>query len=550
VDLTDQRAVILGRAPDSQTAQAGAEVEGKPLEAVALPRTSVSANHAVVWGDGDAVCVRDIGSKNGTWLFLPKFQTVRVGGPEVALQLAHPAAGEGARDEPVSPKWGGAREFGGAMARAIEHWLRGHGVEVHTNLVAEPAPNDSPQWRLPLATGEALDIDPVGTLDLRSSRLLEQLLPWTDRQNSAYEVEEETRREGMILDSCAIREAHREVVEAARRGVHTLLLTGPTGSGKEMLAEVFHRHSGRSGPLVPQNCALFSKELLHAQLFGAEAGSFTDAKRRIIGAVERAQGGTLFLDEIGEMNCEVQPMLLRFLDRREYQRLGQFGQLHHADVRVVAATNRDLREAARAGTFRDDLRWRLSAFVVEVPPLRSRWDDVTAYLDTVRTEDGRSTLREALSPQALELLRVYPWEGNFRELKPFAERLSRGSYRKPIDAATCQRLLDPNRRTSSIPPPGPLESAGADWAGLALRAVHEFKADRDKEPGSWDDLKEWIEKYLKPLLFFHLSGAAAHPAPADSDALTSFSTKCATRVKADRGTALKQLTRYFERFRG
>jgi sigma-54 specific flagellar transcriptional regulator A len=113
----------------------------------------------------------------------------------------------------------------------------------------------------------------------------------------------------------AIRTAHREVVEAAQRDAKTLLIMGPSGAGKEVLAEVFHRASGRSGPLITTNCSTFRKELLRSELFGAEPGSFTSATRRIVGAVERAQGGTLFLDEIGELPIDLQAMFLRFLDR-------------------------------------------------------------------------------------------------------------------------------------------------------------------------------------------------------------------------------------------
>lgn len=551
LDLTNRRAVLLGRAPDPQTAKAGGEIEAPALEPVAVAKSSasVSANHAVISSEGDVISVRDI-SKNGTWLSLPKYQTVRVAGPEVVLQLAPTEASEGAGDEPAAPKWESAREYPTAVARSIEQWLRGHGVDVRAHVAADPTSKGPPQWHLPLATGDALDIEAVGTLDVRSSRLLEQLLRWTGKQNSTYETEEETRREGMILASPAIRTAHREVVDAARSDARALLLTGPAGAGKEMLAEVFHRHSGRSGRLVALNCSLFSKELLRAELFGAEAGAFTDAKQRIVGAVERAQGGTLFLDEIGEMTPDVQPMLLRFLDRHEYERLGQYGRAQRADVRVVAATNRDLRDAARSGAFRADLWWRLSVYVVEVPPLRSRWEDISAYLDTVRTEDGSSTLREALSSEATELLRAHHWEGNFRELRNFAERLSHGAHKKPIDAAACRRVLERSSITMPSPAAGAFEPEPADWQGLVARAMRAFKEDHQNEPASWDDQKEWIEKYLKPLLFFHLSGAAGHPPPADGEALTSLSSKCAARVKADRGTAFKQLTRYFERFRG
>jgi transcriptional regulator with GAF, ATPase, and Fis domain len=271
----------------------------------------------------------------------------------------------------------------------------------------------------------------------------------------------------------------------------------------------------------------------------------------VIGAVERAQGGTLFLDEIGEMDTEIQPMLLRFLDSHEFHRLSEVGRIQQADVRIVAATNRDLRKAAATGAFRMDLWWRLSVYVVEVPPLRSRWDDISAYLDTVRTEDDECTLREALSTESLDLLRRYGWEGNFRELTNFADRLAHGRCKRPIDPATCWRMLEPSSIALAAPIPGPPESAPADWAGVVSRAVKAFVEDHQREPGSWDDQNEWNQKYLKPLLFFHLSGAGEYPPPAvgDEAALTSLAAKCAARVRADRGTARNQLARYFARFR-
>jgi DNA-binding NtrC family response regulator len=466
------------------------------------------------------------------------------------LQLAQSIGGATANDEPAAPAWNTATEYARAIANAAERWLHAHGVDARATVVSSRVDNSSAPTRLPLASGEALDLEPLGTTDSRWARLLEQLWRWSARQNSIYETEEETRREGLILASNTIRAAHREVADAAERGAPTLLLTGPSGSGKEMLAEVFHRHTGRSGPFVAINCALLNKELFGSQLFGAEAGAFTGATRRIVGAVERAQGGTLFLDEIGEIPSDVQPMLLRFLDRREFERLGQYGRVQHADVRVVAATNRNLREAARTGGFREDLWWRLSVYEVEVPSLRSRWEDVYAYLETVRTEDGRSTLREALSPEALDLLRQHPWEGNFRELRRFAERLSRSERGERIDATACGRALRQSSLRPTPPSPGPLEAVPADWAALVARAMQAFVEDHQREPSSWNDQKEWNEKYLKPLLFFHLSGAAGHPPPVDDDALSSLAAKAATRLRADRGTAHKQLSRYFERFGG
>jgi DNA-binding NtrC family response regulator len=372
--------------------------------------------------------------------------------------------------------------------------------------------------------------------------------PWGRRPIGNWA--DETPGEGMILASLAIRTAHRHVVDAAQAEAPTLLLTGPSGAGKEMLAEVFHRHSRGSGPFVAVNCSLFSKELLRSELFGAEPGSFTGASRRITGAVERAQGGTLFLDEIGDLPSEIQPMLLRFLDRREYENLGHYGKVQRADVRVVAATNVDLREATRESKFRADLWYRLSVHVVEVPPLCRRLDDLIAYLKSATTNDGTCSVYDALSPSALEMLRAHPWDGNFRELTNFRQRLPKDAGPASIDAATCRRALEmgslrPLQKSST--PATHTKGTDANWVELTTRAIRAFIEDYGREPSNWDDQKEWNEKYLKPLIFHELSGAA--PAiPPDTEALSALASRSATSVQADRGTALKQLSRYFQRF--
>jgi DNA-binding NtrC family response regulator len=496
------------------------------------------------------VCVRDLGSKNGTWLLVPTDRTVRVAESEVVIHLARAADDASSYDEPPAASWKGRRDFAPALAEAMEAWLRRQGVDVRVGIVPPGREGSDPPTRIPLSTGEGLDIAPLATAHTNWSRLVERLWRWVARQNSLYEAEEEARGEGLILASRAIRGAHREVVDAAQAGARTLLLTGPSGAGKEVLAEIFHRHSGRSGPFVAVNCSMFSKDLLRTELFGAAAGAFTDGKQRILGAVERAQGGTLFLDEVGEMSLDVQPMLLRFLDRREFQSLGQYGRTQRADVRVVAATNRNLRDAVRSGLFRADLWYRLSVHVVDVPALRSRWEDVLAYLETIALEGGRSSMRDALSSEALELLRTHPWDGNFRELTNFTERLSRHPRPGSIDAATCLRALERGAlHATRSAPAGDDESPQADWSSLVTRAMRAFVEDHGHEPRTWDDQKEWNEKYLKPLLFFHMSGATQLPAPLDESALASLASQVASRMQADRGTAAKQLTRYFERFR-
>ena len=549
-DIEPTHAILFGRNPDTQV-QAVAEAEGlKEIAPVTILSPSVSANHALVSAQDGEVRVRDLGSRNGTWLLLPKNRSILVGSSDVILQLGKAKANLSLTDDPEPPVWHHRNEFGPAVARAIEAWLSTRDVHARVVLHTSPEANRSP-GQIPLADGGALDIEALGTADATWPGLIEHMWRWVGRQNALFESEENTRSEGMILASRAIRKAHREVVEAAQRDAKTLLLMGPSGAGKEVLAEVFHRASGRSGPLITTNCSTFSKELLRSELFGAEPGSFTSATRRIVGAVERAQGGTLFLDEIGELPIDLQAMFLRFLDRREFEHVGEIGRARTADVRIVAATNRDLRAAARAGDFRVDLWYRLSVYVVDVPPLHSRREDVLSYLESTQLNAGISA-RDALAPDAIEVLHNHPWDGNFRELTNFVLRLPRDASRGSIDAPACRRVLNAGalRTTSALQAitTDHDETSSPQWADLAVKAVAAFFEDHGHEPKSWDDQKEWNEKYLKPLLFFHLGNAVTESEPMNDEEMSSFASQAAARLQADRGTAVKQLARYFERF--
>lgn len=548
VELDEGSAVLLGRAPDP-----GAVVTPDPLTVRPVPvqAPSVSANHALAWLEGQMTCVQDLGSRNGTWLRLPRGQILRIpNAGDVILQLAQPSKSGEFAEEPPTPTWSGRNDFAESLASTLRIWVRQQNFEARVTFVAEYESVSDLPHRIPLAIGGAIEVLSTGTSDTSWARALESVWRWVSKQNLAFQAEEESRGEGMVLASSSIRAAHRSVVDAARNGAQTLLITGPTGAGKERLANAFHRHAGRPGPFVAVNCSMFNKELLRSELFGAEVGSYTSATRRIIGAVERAQGGTLFLDEVGELGSEVQPMLLRFLDQREYERVGNYGRPQRADVRVVAATNRDLRALVRAGTFRSDLWYRLSVHVVEVPALNQRWADVESYLRSTSLKNG-STLRDALTAEAKSLLSTHSWDGNFRELANFAERLTRTAGAAQIDEGTCRRLLEEgalNAVTASSPAETTEPTGEDDWAALASRATRAFVEDRGTPPRTWDDQKECYEKYLKPLLFFNLSGAGKFGLPASEDALVSLAARVAGPLQADRGTALKQLSRYFERF--
>jgi two-component system response regulator HydG len=222
-----------------------------------------------------------------------------------------------------------------------------------------------------------------------------------------------------------------EIVLQAAPSVATVLLLGESGTGKELLARAIHEHSPRGrGPFVPVNCAALPETVLEAELFGYERGAFTGAVQRHDGRFLQADGGTLFLDEIGEIPTHVQVKLLRVLQEGEVERLG--GRTVKVDLRLVAATNQDLRAAVREGRFREDLYYRLNVIAVPIPPLRDRREDVPLlvehFLQLYAERNGRRLT--GFSRAAAEAIGRYDWPGNVRELENTVERavvLSRGS---------------------------------------------------------------------------------------------------------------------------
>ncbi len=212
----------------------------------------------------------------------------------------------------------------------------------------------------------------------------------------------------------------------------TVLITGESGTGKELVAETLHRNSERSGkPFVRVNCAALAENLLESELFGHEKGAFTGADRQRDGTFMQADGGTLFLDEIGETSAAMQVKLLRVLQEGELQRVGG-DQTIHVDVRIIAATNRDLETEVEQGRFREDLYYRLNVVTLEVPPLRRRHGDIELLAENFITrfaEKNRRTV-ESVSREFMLHLGAYPWPGNVRELENAIERaviLMRGS---------------------------------------------------------------------------------------------------------------------------
>jgi len=241
-------------------------------------------------------------------------------------------------------------------------------------------------------------------------------------------LRQELREKGVTLDKIVYRSQKMNALinmtsrVAASRA--TVLIRGESGTGKELFARLIHNLSPRSSkPIITVNCSALSESLLESELFGHERGAFTGASARRIGRFEESDGGTLFLDEIGDISAPVQVKLLRFLQEREFQRVGG-NQTIHADVRIISATNRDLEAKVKEGTFREDLFYRLNVVVMDIPPLRERKEDVPLLVDhflkRFSVENGKDIA--GITSEARDLLLKYDYPGNVRELENIIER--------------------------------------------------------------------------------------------------------------------------------
>jgi sigma-54 specific flagellar transcriptional regulator A len=225
-------------------------------------------------------------------------------------------------------------------------------------------------------------------------------------------------------NSRVMRDVHRLIEQVAPFGTNVLIL-GESGTGKEMVARHVHELSGRAGhPFVPVNCGAIPADLLESELFGHEKGAFTGALSTRLGRFEFAEGGTLFLDEIGDMSLQMQVKLLRVLQERSFERVGS-NRTIRCNVRIIAATHRDLDEAIGAGRFREDLFYRLNVFPVQMPPLRDRLEDLPVLIEHLGHRQGQSaSQRIRLDKEAMNCLARNRWPGNVRELANLLERLS------------------------------------------------------------------------------------------------------------------------------
>ncbi len=279
---------------------------------------------------------------------------------------------------------------------------------------------------------------------------------------------------GIIGQSASLADVFRVLLKVAPTD-STVLVTGESGTGKELLVRALHNNSTRaSKPFVPINCGAIPKELLESELFGHEKGAFTHAIRSRPGRFEMADGGTIFLDEIGEMDLSLQVKILRVLQEKEIERVGGLG-VKKVDVRIVAATNRDLEQEVSLGRFREDLYYRLNVIPLHLPPLRERSEDVLLlaehFLVQFCKRKGRPGL--GMGKDVRKILSAYAWPGNVRELENFMERLSilvDGEEVLPADLPA--KILEAVGDIAALPEPAPPRPAvcapqGFAWPTLA-----------------------------------------------------------------------------------
>jgi len=326
----------------------------------------------------------------------------------------------------------------------------------------------------------------IDELELRIQRALRRSKLETENEQLHQRLEQRFGMTSFIGETPVIREVFEQIQQIGP-STATVLITGESGTGKELVAKAIHQLSRRArGPLVTVNCAALPATLLEAELFGHEKGAFTGANERRIGRVEQAQGGTLFLDEIGEIDATTQVKLLRLIGERTYERLGS-GKTQSADVRFLSATNKDLKALVRAGTFREDLYFRIAVVPIHLPPLRERVADIPLLAHTFLKEYARENDKPVgtFSTEAMELMLRYRWPGNVRELRASIEHavvLCRGDQVLPRDlpASVREPLLEAATR-ATVPTngvvPGKLSLREAEKQ-LIIHALQECEGNR------------------------------------------------------------------------
>jgi len=325
----------------------------------------------------------------------------------------------------------------------------------------------------------------IDELEMRIARALRQRNLETENVSLRQQLDSKFGLENIIGESPAMKEV-LEVVQQVAPTRANVLLQGESGTGKELIAKVIHQLSPRARQsLVTVHCAALAPTLLESELFGHEKGAFTGAHERRIGRFEQAQGGTLFLDEIGEIDASIQIKLLRFLGERTFERVGSNKTLT-ADLRLIAATNKNLEELVKAGTFREDLFFRLRVVEIRLPPLRERPEDIPLLAQTFVAEYAAENNKPvtSFSAEVRNLLLSYSWPGNVRELRTAVEHavvFCRGDKITPRDLPPAIRNAAAGSPATgaSLPPSGPDDlSLKEAEKQLMMRALKETNGNR------------------------------------------------------------------------
>jgi two-component system nitrogen regulation response regulator GlnG len=309
--------------------------------------------------------------------------------------------------------------------------------------------------------------------------------------------EVEDAADAMIGRCPAMQAIYKQIGRVAPQDV-TVLVLGESGTGKELVARAIYHYSKRSaGPFLAINCAAIPENLLESELFGHEKGAFTGADRKRIGKFEQASGGTLFLDEIGDMTPLTQTKILRVLQGQEFERVGGNEPIR-ADVRVIAATNRDLERMVAEGTFRGDLYYRLNVYTIRIPPLRDRGEDLPQLVNHFVRRFGRDLGKEVreVSPEAVDVLRRYPWPGNVRELQ---------SVVKQTLLETTGRVVLPEFLPATVRKgeTGSTGEAAFDFGGLTAYVEDQLKGG---STSLYADYQRLTDRYLLTLVLRHTGG--------------------------------------------
>lgn len=340
------------------------------------------------------------------------------------------------------------------------------------------------------------------------------------RVPAMFDAELDESADHIVGSSRAMQDVYKAIGRVAPQNVNVLVL-GESGTGKEMVARAIYQHSQRSrGPFLAINCAALPETLLEAELFGHERGAFTGADRRRIGKFEQVDGGTIFLDEIGDMSPASQSKMLRLLQEGTFERVGS-NETIQVDVRVIAATNKNLETAVADGEFREDLFYRLRVFAIDLPPLRERAGDIPILVEhfVKQYNKAQGTSVRSIAPEALETLQQHQWPGNVRELQ---SAVKHAMVRCIGEVLTPDAF--PESCRGSRPPAASSGAEGLDTEGVRqhVRALLE-----SEQPGVYHDLHNEIDRILLPEVLAHVGGNQAQASELLGIARSTLRTKIA-----------------------